>query len=231
MDDKELETKIYNYFDYEVPEPNQQILNELKTKMHQRTTSSPKKSYKKFRLALVSCIAVILLIPAVTLPIILNSNNPPPDSNDTPPLEEEIYYSDSNLTMVDLTQEALDSILVGKFSKYATLLEDYTINMERAYYGEDNTIVYICLEMTKNDIPFTWVELNIVFVNNYEHNHNEFFNNVSEFTQYDNCKLYEIVITNGYKKEYRKYIEFEDYKVYLRLDKQDSSIVNAIIQN
>ena len=225
---KDLEKMIYDFYDTEVPEPNQQILDDLKTKMHQRTISSTKKPRNKFRLALVSCIAIILLIPAVTLPFVWN-NLFPSDSN-TPP-EEEIYYSDSDLTMVDLTPEELNSILIGGFSKYVTLLEDYTTKTERGYYSEDNTLVYVNLEITKNSIPFSDIKLNIVFVENYEHEYSKFFKNINEFTQYENCKLYETIFQTGYKNDYYKLVEFEDYKVYLQQDKQDSSIINSIVQS
>lgn len=232
MDEKELETKIYNYFDNEVPEPNQQILDKLKTKMHERKTSSTQKFNKKFRLVLISCMLVLLIIPAVAIPIVWNNNTPSaPPSHSTPPAKEEIYYSDSNLTMVDLTPEELNSILVGVFSKYTTLLEGYTTKATRGYYGENNTLVYLNLKITKNTIPFTKVELNIVFVDNYEHQYSGYFQNVSEFIQYENCKLYENIYQSDFKKEYYKFIEFEDYKVYLQLDKQDSSIINTIVQN
>lgn len=230
MDDKELETKIYSYFDNEVPEPNQKILDELKIKMHQRTTTFTKKSSKKLRLALVSCVVVILLIPAVTLPFVWN--NLFPSGFETPnQTEEDIFYSDSNLTMVDLTVETLSSILVGEFSKYATLIEDCTINFARGYYGENNVLVYLELDINKNTVPFTKVKLNIVFVENYEHKYNEYFKNVSEFTQYNNCKLFETIHKAGYRNNYYKFFDFDNYKVYLLLDKQDSSIINAIVQN
>lgn len=230
MDDKELESVVYNYFDNEVPEPNQQILAELKTKMHQRTTLSTKRTYKKFRLALVSCIVVILLIPAFTLSFIWN-NLFPSNPEDTSPVEEEIYYSDSNLSMVDLTSDELNSILLGEFSKYATLLEDYTIKAARGYYSESNVLVYLDMEISKNSIPYTIVVLDIVFVENYEHTYNYFFKNVTEFKQYANCKLYETTLELGYRNEYYKFIEFENYGVYIQLDKKDSSIINTIIQN
>lgn len=230
MDDKELETKIYNYFANETPEPNQKILDELKIKMHQRATTSTKKSYKKFRLALVSCIVAILLIPAVTLPFVWK-NLLPSGSENPPPTKEEIYYSDSNLTMLDLAPETLNEILVGEFSKYVSLLEDYTIRMSRGYYSEDKILVYLNLDINKNTIPFTTVKLNIVFVENYEHKYSDFFKDVSEFTQYEYCKLFETDVNSGYKKVYYKYLEFDDYKVYLQLDKKDSSIINTIIQN
>ena len=91
MNDKELETKIYDYFDNEVPEPNQKILEELKTKMHQRKTSSTKRFNTKIRLALLSCMVILLIIPAVTLPFVWNnSNSSTPPSPSTPPVEEEI---------------------------------------------------------------------------------------------------------------------------------------------
>ena len=230
MDDKELESVVYNYFDNEVPEPNQKILDELKIKMHQRTTTATKKSFKKFRFALASCIVVILLIPAVILPFMWN-NLFPSDPEAPPTMEEEIYYSDSNLTMVDLTPEELNSILSGEFSKYATLLEDYTINLARGYFGENDVLVYLKLEINKNIIPFTIAELNIVFVENYEHEYSNFFKEVSEFTQYENCKLFETDLNSSYKKVYYKFLEFDDYKVYIQLDKKDSSIINTIIQN
>jgi len=229
MDDKELEKVVNNYFDNEVPEPNQQILNELKTHMHKRTTSSTKSSYKKFRLALVTCIAIILIIPAVTLPFMWNNFFPSTPDNSTP--EVEIHYSDSNLTMVDFTPETLNSILVGEFSKYATLIEGFTINFSRGYYSEDNILVYLDIDMTKNNIPFTEAKLGIVFVENYEHEFSKYFGDVLDFIQYDNCKLYESIYDLGYKKLYYKFFEFEDYKVYLQLDKKDSSIINSIIQN
>lgn len=230
MDDKELEKKIHNYFDNEVPEPNQKILDELKIKMHQRKTSSTKRFNNKFRMALVSCVLVLLIIPAVALPIVWNNSNPstPPS---TPPVEEEIYFSDSNLTMVDFSTETLNSILVGEYSKYATLLGDYTINAARGYYGENDILVYLNVDIIKNNIPFTKVKLNIVFVENYEHEYSEYFDNVSEFTQYEDCKLYETIRNSDYTKDYYKFIEFEDYKVYLHLDKQDSSIINTIVQS
>ena len=228
MDDKELETKIYNYFNNEVSEPNQQILDELKIKMRQRTTSSTKRSYKKSRLVLVTCIIVLLIIPAVTLPFMWDNLFP---SNPNTPPEEEIYYSDSNLTMSDLSTEELNSILVGEFSKYAILLKDYTINFARGYYGENNVLVYLDINMDKNDIPFTNAELFIVFIENYEHEYSANFENVTDFTQYENCKLYETMYKTDFTKMYYKYIEFEGYKVFLLLDKQDSSIINTIVQN
>lgn len=231
MNDKNLEKKIYDYFDNEVPEPNQQILDELKAKMHERTDSSPKRSFKKFRLALVSCLVIILILPAVTLPFMWNNLFPSDEPVETPPVEEEIYYSDSTLTMVDLTSETLNSILVGEFSKYATLLEDYTINFARGYYGENNVLVYLYLDMDKNDIPFTNAELFIVFEKNYEHEYAGIFKQVSEFRQYENCKLYETVFNSNFVKVYYKFFEFENYRVYLQLDKKDSSIINAIIQS
>lgn len=232
MNDKELETIVHNYFDNEVPEPNQQILDELKIKMHQRTTSSTKRFNKKFSLALVSCMIVLLIIPAVTLPFVWNALSPStPSSPTTPSVEEEIYYSDSSLTMVDLTPEELNSILVGDFSRYATLLEGYTINLSRGYYGEDNTLVYLNLDLTKNIIPFTKAQLNIVFVKNYEHEYGNYFKNIHEYTQYEKCKLYETIYKLGYRNNYYKFVEFEDYRVYLLLDKQDSSIINTIVQN
>jgi len=230
--DKDLETMIHAYFENEVPEPNQQLLDDLKTKMHERKTLTTKRFNKKFRLALASCMLILLIIPAIAIPIVWNNNNSStPPSPFTPPVKEEIYYSDSTLSMVDLTPDELNSIFVGEFSKYSTFLEDYTINTERGYYGEDNVLVYIKLEITKNIIPFTNVELNIVFVENYEHLASGYFANVDEFIQYDNCKLYETTFTMGYKKGYRKLVVFENYKVYLQLDKQDSSIINTIIQN
>ena len=225
MNDKELETMIYKYFDNEVPQPNKQILDELKTKMHESKTSSTKRHYNKFRLALVSCMMILLIIPAVSLPFVLHNFFPSDTSSG-----EEIYYSDSNLTMVDFSTETLNDILVGDFSKYSTLLEDYTINFARGYYGENNTLVYLNVDMNKDIVPFTKVVLNIVFVENYEHEFSENFKGVNDFTQYDNCKLYENEFTLGYKKVYYKFFEFEDYKVYLQLDKKDSSIINAITQ-
>ena len=45
--------------------------------------------------------------------------------------------------------------------------------------------------MNKNIIPFTEVELVIIFVEKYEHQYSENFKGVSEFIQYENCKLYE----------------------------------------
>lgn len=231
MDDKELETAVYNYFD-EVPEPNQQILEELKIKMHKRTKSTNKKFHKKLRLALVSCMLVLLIIPAVAISIVWNKSDPStPTSPSTPPVKEEIYYSDSTLTMIDLMSEELDGILIGEYSKYATLLEDYTINFIRGYYGEDDTLVYLKVDVDKNNIPFTKAELHIVFVENYEHEYSDYFENDAEFIQHNNCKLYEVIYDADFRKIYYKYMEFEDYKVYLQLDKQDSSIINAIVQN
>ena len=229
MNDKEFETKIHNYFDKEVPEPNQQILDDLKTKMHQRTTSPTKRTHNKFRFALVSCMLILLIVPAVTLPFVWHNLFPSNPDNSTP--EEEIHYSDSNLTMVDFTPETLNTIFVGELSKYATLIEGFTINFSRGYYSEDNILVYLEIEMAKNNIPFTEVKFEMVFVENYEHEFSKYFEDVLDFIQYDSCKLYEAINDYGYKKLYYKFFEFEDYKVYLQLDKKDTSIINSIIQN
>lgn len=227
MNDDELESKIYNYFDNEVPEPNPQILEELKIQMHQKANTPAKKPSKKLRLALVSCIIVILFIPAITLPFMWDNLFPSNTSPSAP--EEEIYYSDLKLTMHDLTTENLNAILVGEFSKYNTLIQDYTINLARGYYGEDNTLVYINIDMIKNSIPFTVTTINIVFVKNYTHAYSSFFDSVTEFTQYTNCKLYETIYKSGYKSQYYKFFEFDNHKVYLLQNKKDSSIINTIV--
>jgi len=230
MNDKDLETKIYNYFDNEVPQPNQQILDELKIKMHQRTNSSTKRSFKKIHMALVSCIVIILLIPIITLPFMWDNFFPSESEIPSEP-EEEVHYSNSNLTMVDLTIESLNNILVGEFSKYATLLEDYTINLARGYYAENNLLIYLHTDILKKTIPFTNVKLDIVFVENYEHEFDEHFGEITEFIQYEDFKLYETIFTTEYSKEYYKFLKFEDYKVYIQLDKKDSSIINTLDQN
>lgn len=225
MNDKELEKKIYDYFDTEVPQPNPEILNNLKRKMHEKSTPSTKRFSNKFRLALVSCMIIVLIIPAVTLPFVWDNLFP----SDTP-AEEEIYYSDSTLTMSDLSTEELNTLLTGDLSVYYTLLENYTIDLARGYYGDNDVLVYISLEATKNTIPFTQIELNLVFEENYEHEYDMCFKDIVEFKQYDDCKLYEYSKTSGYLTEYYKLIAFDDYKVYLYMDKQDMSIVDTIIQ-
>ena len=60
--------------------------------------------------------------------------------------------------------------------------------------------------MTKNDIPFTKVNLNIIFVENYEHEYSNFFKQVTEFTQYENCKLYETIFKTDFIKTYYKFV-------------------------
>lgn len=229
MKDKDLESSIHDYFKNETPEPNQQILNDLRNKMNEINTKPPKKSFNKLRLVFVTCILMLLIVPAITLPFVLHDS--PQSDGDNTESSEEIYYSESNLTMRDCTTEMLSSVLVGKFSKYSTLLEDYTINISRGYFSEKNVLVCLNIDMTKNNIPFTKVKLNIVFVENYVHEYVKYFDGVNDFIQYEECKVYETIYKNDFIKTYYNLLEFEDYKVYLQLDKQDSSIINTIIQN
>lgn len=215
------EKMIYEYFDQNIPEPKQENIDKLIERMRnmppKTEQKTQKKPFAKWKFALVTCLVFVLMVPAIVLPIVLRP-------------EEEKYYTSSDVTRVDLTNDFVTNYIDQNYSQYNFIFDDTTIDFVYGYYTDDNNkLVDIKLNLIKQDVPFTEIYFEIVVNKHFTINNKNRYTHEAEITTNANYTLYEKTIENVGSATYLKYFEYSNHEVYLEMNLEDLEFFNNFL--
>lgn len=146
MNDEVLNKSIKNYFEEEIPEPDNTELEKLKCQLRTQKAKNPKlQTFKKFALAMV---VLLILIPSIALPIVLKKDN-------------IRFYKDDELTKVELQYNDAKNILSNNYPEYTEVFEICDLDSSYGYYSDDNKLISIDFLFIKTDLPFITLTLQI----------------------------------------------------------------------
>ena len=210
--ENDLEKEIKNYFEQEILEPNENELIMLKQKL--RTMPNTNEKFILFKKYSFIFLIFVLLIPAITIPIILNN--------------KVHYYSDDNLNKTELTVEFTTDFINTEFYEYSEILTTSTLCYSYGLYSNESLISIIC-SFEKNDVPFTSLTLQIDLTSNYVNNNKELYKLDSIKTQTEEYVLYEKTLNEDYSITYLKLLDHGNYIIYLSTNIDDSEIFEIFL--
>ncbi len=215
-ENEKLKSALIEIYDKEVPEPNTQILDTLISTTNQQKVKekhSPK-GFKRTILAL-ACL-IILLVPSILIPILLEKDAPP----------DEPYYSDDTLSQTRLTKDTTQELLLSHNAEYMFLLDECAYINSNAFYNDKNELIALTLKVEKNDIPFTSVYVVIAYSKFYDYKYHQDYINQAEKKEFSNVTLYENIIGEDFNIQYLRYFIYENYRVYLNLNIEDIDLID-----
>ncbi len=219
---KNLNEELKNSFYVDIPEPDLNKLKQFKPLVEQN--AKPKNCLMFWKRAIVSCL-LLLVIGAGVLTSIYLSN----------PKEKEIvrYYGDGNVSVQEVDDLFLTNYFNENMSNYSFILEDCTTYKKQAIYDKETETKLLAIHVVviNNNVPFTKVEIDIILNKKYVlKNHEEYV------TGANTEKLTNLTIFTKETSDdigYKKYIllERKEYKTYLKLDRNDTQLIEKFKQN
>ena len=214
MNDEVLNKSIKNYFDNEIPEPDDAELEKLKYQLRtQKAKNTKLQTFKKFALAMV---VLLILIPSIALPIVLKK-------------EDQHFYRDDELEKIDLQYEDAKNIISNNYSEYLGVFDICDLGYAYGYYAENNKLISIDYSFVKTDLPFITLTLQIDLTNYYDNANKSKYKYMANVKNDSNYTLYEKEVETNLDKAYLKLLEFKDHTVYLNLNVEDSDILDIFI--
>ena len=214
MNDEVLNKSIKNYFDNEIPEPDDAELEKLKYQLRtQKAKNTKLQTFKKFALAMA---VLLILIPSIALPIVLKK-------------EDQHFYRDDELEKIDLQYEDAKNIISNNYSEYLGVFDICDLVNAHGYYADNNKLISIDYSFVKTNLPFITLTLQIDLTNYYDNANKSKYKYMANVKNDSNYTLYEKEVETNLDKAYLKLLEFKDHTVYLNLNVEDSDILDIFI--
>lgn len=212
--DKDLKNEINAYFDKDIPMPNAEECKSLQNRLRNSTAreKSPIQLIKKLSIAFM---VLLVIIPAIVLPFVLN--------------REEKYYKDYDLTEIELQYDDAKNVITTKYESYESIFDICVLNGSYGYYSNKNELISIIYFFEKNDIPFTSLNLQIDFTNNYENPDKETYMYNANITKNANYTLYEREVEETGASTFYRLFVYKNYSVYLSMNIEDTDILNIFM--
>ena len=211
-----LDKCVKDYFDNEIPEPDENDVEKLKQNL--RISKAKNKKILGFKKFAIAMIVVLILIPSIALPMILRE-------------DDRIYYRDDDLERVIMEKNDAKDVIFDNYSIYQGIFDLCNLNNAYGYYSKDNKLISIQYYLERNEMPFTSLTLQIDLTNYYLNPNKDIYKLNSDKTEYKKYVVYEKVINEIDTTTVMKLIIFKSYSVYLNLSLEDSDIINMFIQN
>ena len=214
MNDEVLNKSIKNYFDNEIPEPDDAELEKLKYQLRtQKAKNTKLQTFKKFALAMV---VLLILIPSIALPIVLKK-------------EDQHFYRDDELEKIDLQYEDAKNIISNNYSEYLGVFDICDLIYAYGNYAENNQLISATYSFYKTELPFIVVTLQIDFTIYYDNENKKSYKYNADTKQCQDYILYEKEVETNTDTQYYKLIEYKNHVVYLNLNVEDSDILDIFI--
>lgn len=206
---------VNEYYDAKIPEPDENELNILKDKLRQQKNykSNRKLPLKNIFIGAVSCLLIVLISIFLFLP------------------KKEKYFLESDLEMVELNQTDAVNLLAEHFNEYKHIFDICELNSAFSYNSTNNNEpITIKYRLTKNDIPYTSIYLQIDLEKYFINNNTNLYKLDAEISNYSNFTLYEKTINEVNNENYMKFLDFGNYRIFLNLNIDDSEIFDIFIK-
>lgn len=208
---EELEEQINSYFkDEEIPQLSKQEINRLENKVAENKKNHSHISFIRL-CSLIACMLIILITPAIVLPLTLK-----------PHLR---YYGDYELERVELEQSYIEDVISSEFSKYNFIFDDCDMQSMYGYFTPDKNKKLLALDISfiKNSIPYTKCDFCLVIENNFKYSHHGEYIKNSEVIIKDEYTLYKKVVENILDTDIIALFEYDNYSLYLTLNRKDNN--------
>lgn len=215
MTDEELDEKIRNYFESQIPEPDMEALARIKSKFQEQPVPSRRFNFNLFWKSFVAAICFIaVILPCILIPVLSKS-----DSNN------DRYYTENETQKVVLEYDYLNNYINENYSKYSFIFDDCEFVSGYGYYAENDKLMAININMVRKDI-FIDVEINLVIDKNFTYSADKNYKDQATITNREGHKLYYKEVENFYETTIYGLFEFKDYSLYLILSDSDSTFFN-----
>ena len=209
-----LDEDLKSYFkENPIPQLDEQSLAELRQQVANNKRNKAKVRQKWITL-MATCL-VVLLVPAILLPILLR------------PVK---YYKDTDVTQTEVTATFAQEYVNTNYSQYNFVFEECELTYSYGIYSADkNELLSLNLEFFKLEVPFSTLKLDIIVNKNLELNKYELIKTDSTKTQTQEYVLY--------KKESEKYnlitysglVEFKTYSIFIEINESDLDYFNKFL--
>lgn len=192
-----------------------QLKNRVKLNKTKHTTNSNTLFWKRFA---ICCCAVILLLPCILLPILLNGN--------------EKFYAENNAVQVNLTSEFLSSYINKNYNQFSFILETCDAENITGLYDENRkNLLAMKMVLNKNDMPYTNIKMSMIVDRYFQtEDHNIYVKNATKVED-ENYILYKKEIKSMYKTNYYFLIEYKSISIYLIMNKNDVNFIEKFLSN
>ena len=124
MTDEELDEKIRNYFESQIPEPDMEALARIKSKFQEQPVPSRRFNFNLFWKSFVAAICFIaVILPCILIPVLSKS-----DSNN------DRYYTENDVQRVELQKDFMETYINQNYPQYNFIFEDCDFNGGFGYY-------------------------------------------------------------------------------------------------
>jgi len=213
--DEELDEKIRNYFESQIPEPDMEALARIKSKFQEQPVPSRRFNFNLFWKSFVAAICFIaVILPCILIPVLSKS-----DSNN------DRYYTENDVQRVELQKDFMETYINQNYPQYNFIFEDCDFNGGFGYYAENNRLMALSLEMIRKVI-YIDVTINIIVDNHYYFSADSTYKNQATITNREGHKLYYKEVENFYETTIYGLFEFKDYSLYLMLSDSDNTFFN-----
>jgi hypothetical protein len=220
MKSNKFNEQLNEYYDSTIPEPSNEDLNVLINKLQAVEPKAKKVNHFSTFKWVTTFVSLLLIITSVTLLAIFVPKS-------TPGTPEEKYYQDDDVEMVALEIDNAKNIISSQYPQYSTIFETCEVDCAFGYYTiEENVLVSIKIQLTKNDIPFTACNLQIDLTKNYENGIIESYKLNATITENENYTLYTKEVQKIHETLYYNMFEYNNYIIYLSTNFNDDEILN-----
>lgn len=197
-------------------EENKQKQAELQTKQQAEQPKSKKKNLAKWKQIVIATCCLVLLVPCIVLPFVIKP--------------EEKYYTDDDLSQVEITIEQAQSFISTNYSKYSFIFDDCEIISSCAFYeNNSDKLIALSLILNKKDVPYTNIQFDLINTKNYTFaRHSSFIEN-ADITEKENYTLYQIEQKKGYKTNILSLLEYKNYRLYLEFKNKDNVFLEKFL--
>jgi len=213
--DEELDEKIRNYFESQIPEPDMEALARIKSKFQEQPVPSRRFNFNLFWKSFVAAICFIaVILPCILIPVLSKS-----DSNN------DRYYTENETQKVVLEYDYLNNYINENYSKYSFIFDDCEFVSGYGYYAKNDKLMAININMVRKDI-FIDVEINLIVDNHYNFPTNDKYKDTNNILLFDDHKVYRTDVEEIYSTKTYGLFEYKEYKLYLILSDSDNTFFN-----
>ena len=210
VENEKLNSLAKEYFtdDFSELEPNR--INELKNKVNE---NKPNKKGFWIKFAYGATAVCCLIALCIILPFALRP--------------EELYtYTD--LVRHDLTLDYCQEFIDENYPKYAFIFDDCDITTTYGQYADDEMYI-LGLTGNKKDIPYTYIELNLIINQDINYPEEDYYVIGAEVTQNSEYILYKKVIDGVQNQILYSLLDYDNYDLYLRFNINDEEFLNIFL--
>ena len=210
FENEKLNSLAKEYFtdDFSELEPNR--INELKNKVNE---NKPNKKGFWLKFAYGATAVCCLIALCIVLPFALRP--------------EELYtYTD--LVRHELTLDYCQEYINENYHDYAFIFDDCDIISTYGQYADDEMYI-LGLTGNKKDIPYTYIELNLIINQDIDYPEKENYIIDSEITENSNYILYKKVLNDFQNQSLLAVFDYENYDLYIKFNIDDEEFLNKFL--